>query len=233
MIYLKIDEIHLQNEIASHIGKMLRDAFGKGPQAVYASFRPPYNVIYLRNFITPIEKILLAQGQITSIQMTRDLVMKWLIPQIKAFLLSRTGMDIVEFYYDWELLNHSGVFVWRQSNDPELLSWAQGSYDGKDELHYELGNIGEQIQKRPDQIYSCMINKRTLLIIRCGILIEISIELLRIGSEASLRQAVSHLEKKNLRNNKFQTILNTNIDDVFIDWDFKMDRSIIVLILSP
>ncbi|WP_235827897.1 DUF2294 domain-containing protein [Brevibacillus migulae] len=231
---MTIYEPHFQNEIASHIGKLLRDAFGKGPQSIYVSIHHPFIVIYLRNFVTPMEKILLKQGQISHIQTTRDLVMKSLIPEMKAYLLRLTGMDISEFYYDWELHNHSGIFVGRQSDESRLVFGLQERYEGKEELHHEIENISQQVQKRPDHLYSYIINKRTLLVVRSGILIDLSTELIRLGGEEKVRQAVNNLEKRYLRNNnRFQTILNTNIDDVFVDWDFQRDRSVIVFILRP
>ncbi|TVX97894.1 Na-translocating system protein MpsC family protein [Paenibacillus cremeus] len=234
MSFSNNDEFHLQNEIASHIGKLLRDTFGKGPQYIYASIHYPFIVIYLRNFITPTEKILLKQGQISSVRQIRDLVMKSLIPEIKAFLLLMTGIELVEFYYDWELYRHSGVFVGRQLEDLPLILESQERYEGKGKLHRELEIISQCVQKRPDQLSSYMLNKRTLLVVRSGILIEISRELIRLGDEDSLRKALNNLEKNDLRNNsQFQKILGTTIEDVFVDWNFQLDRSVIVFILRP
>lgn len=231
---MKIYEPHFQNEIASHIGKLLRDAFGKGPQSIYVSIHHPFIVIYLRNFVTPTEKILLKQGQISHIEATRDLVMKSLIPEMKAYLLRLTGMNMLEFYYDWELQNHSGIFVGRQSEDPKFVFGIQERYEGKEELHHEIENISQWVQKRPDQLSSYIINKRTLLVVRSGILIDISKEIIRLGGEENVRQALNNLEKNYLRNNnRFQEILNAKIDDVFVDWDFQLDRSVIVFILRP
>jgi uncharacterized protein YbcI len=225
---------HLQNEVASHIGRLLRDAFGKGPQSIYASVHHPFIVIYLRNFITPTEKILLKQGQIHSVRHTRDLVMKTLIPEIKAYLLPLTGRELLEFYYDWELHNHSGVFVIRQLEDPRWILESQGMYEGQEEFHRELENISKRVQKRPDQLNSYLINKRTLLVVRNGILIDICKELIRLGDEGNVKDALNNLEKNFLHNNlHLQTLLSTTIEDVFVDWDFRLDRSVIVFILRP
>lgn len=234
MNFLSKYEPHFQKEIASHIGKLLRDAFGKGPQSIYASIHHPFIVIYLRNFVTPTKKILLEQGQISTVKHTRDLVMKSLIPKIKANLFLLTGMELLEFYYDWELHNHSGVFVGRQFEDPKLILESQVRYEGKEEVHRELENICERVQKRPDELSSYMINKRTLLVVRSGILLNISKELIRLGDEDNVREALHTLEKNDLRNNlRIQEILHTKIDDVFVDWDFQLDRSVIVFILRP
>lgn len=229
-----MNENQFQTEIASHIGKMLREAFGKGPQAIYVSMDRPFVVVYLRNFLTPTEKILLKQGQIRTIQHTRDIVMRSLIPEIKAYLLLLTGMNILEFYYDWELHNHSGIFIGRQFENAPLASGSQEYYTGKEELHHEISCMSHRIQKRPDQIYSRMINKRTLLVIRTGVLIDLSKELIRLRDEEHLKQALNRLEKSYLQDNKYvEQILHTKSVDVFVDWDFARDKSVIVFILNP
>lgn len=232
MNVLNMNENYSQNEIASHVGKMLRDAFGKGPQSIYVSIDRPFIVVYLRNFLTPTEKILLNQGQVQTLQHTRDTVMALLIPEIKAYLLILTGMNMGEFYYDWELRNHSGVFVARQSEDapaePHMI------YSGKEQLHAEIGWMSQRVQKKPDEIDSRMINSRTLLVVRSGVLIDLSKELLRLRHEGPLKQAMSYIEKKHLRDNKhIEHILNTKVVDVFVDWDFGQDKSVIVFILLP
>ena len=231
---MSMNENHFQNEIASHIGKLLRDAFGKGPQSIYVSVDRLFIVVYMRNFLTPTEKILLKQGQIRMIEHTRDIVMRSLIPDIKAYLLLLTGRNMMEFYYDWELHNNSGIFVGYQLDNASLVSASQEKYPGKEELHHEIGCMSYRIQKRPDQIYSRMINKRTLLLVRSGVLIDLSKELIQLQDEDHLKQALNRLEKKYLQDNKYvEQILNTKIVDVFVCWDFQWDRSVTVFILNP
>ncbi|WP_214626933.1 Na-translocating system protein MpsC family protein [Paenibacillus agaridevorans] len=235
-----MNDNYFQNEIASHIGKMLRDAFGKGPQSIYVSVDRPYIVIYLRNFLTPTERILLNQGQQQTIRHTRDIVMSWLVPEIKAYLLVLTGISNLDFYYDWELPYHSGVFVgqWSDENaaieESAAAEEAREPYAGQEELHRELILMSGRIQKEPEHIDSRQLNKRTLLVVRNGILIDLSKELIRLRDEEHLKEALTRLEKQFVRDNKHvEQILNARIVDVFVDWDFGRDRSVIVLILSP
>lgn len=229
-----MNENRIQNEIASHIGKMLRDAFGKGPQSIHVSMEAPFIVIYLRSFLTPTEKILLNQGQVRTIQQIRDIVVSSLIPEIKAYLLLLTGMDQLECYYDWELHNHSGVLVGYQCENSSWPSGPEEKYAGKEELHREIGSMSHRIQKRPDHIDSRMLNKRTLVVVRSGILIDLSKELIRLREEEHVKQAIQRLEKQYLRDNKYiAQILNTKVVDVFVDWNFERDSSVIVFILNP
>lgn len=228
------NEKQLQNEIASHIGRLLREAFGKGPQSIFVNISRPFIVIYLRNFLSSTEKILLQQDQVNSVQHIRDLVMKSLVPEIKAYLLLLAEMNIREFYYDWGLENHSGVLVGIEAEENLFLSKPQERYDGKEELHNEIDRMSHQIQKKPDKIQSYMINDRTLLVVRKGILISLGKELIRLGFEERLKLAERNLEKNYLlNNNQFQMMIKSQILDVFVDWDFHLDKSIIVFILNP
>ncbi len=160
--------------------------------------------------------------------------MKSLIPEMKAYTSLVAGMNLREFYYDWGLHNHSGVFVGIESDEGNLETIRQEGYFGKEELHQEISNISHQVEKVPEDLYSCMINDRTLLVIRNGILIRIEKELIRLGNEETLKLAKRNLEKRHLHNNyHFERILHTKIIDVFADWDFQLDKSVFVFVLNP
>lgn len=227
-------EKQVQLELASHIGRLLREAFGKGPQSIHVSIRRPFVVVYLRSFLSQTEKILLEQDQVFSMQNTRDLVMKTLIPEIKAFTSLIAGMHLRQFYYDWGLHNHSGVFVGIEADEGNLEAIKREHYPGKDEFLQEIRSISEMVQKVPEESYSCMVNDRTLVVVRNGILINIEKELIRLGYEENLKLAKRNLEKRHLHNNNhFQRILHRHIVDVFADWDFHYDRSVFVFMLQP
>jgi uncharacterized protein YbcI len=51
MGFLDKNEKQIQNDIASHIGRLLRESFGKGPQSIYVNISSPFIVVYLRNFL--------------------------------------------------------------------------------------------------------------------------------------------------------------------------------------
>lgn len=228
-----LDEKKAQSELASHVGRVLRESFGKGPQSIHVSIQRPFIVFYLRGFISPAEKILLEQDRVFSIQQTRDLLMRTVIPEIKACTSLITGIHLREFYYDWGMHNHSGILAGIESDEGQF-EYQHDNYDGKEEFHEEINHISQMVQKAPEELYSCMINSRTLLVIRNGILVSIEKELIRLGQEEQLKLAKRSLEKRYLHNNNhFQRILNTKIIDVFVDWDFQLDKSVFVFITNP
>ncbi|PLS15937.1 hypothetical protein CVD28_19535 [Bacillus sp. M6-12] len=220
-------------EIASYIGKLLRDNFGKGPESVFVSISEPYICIHIRNFISPIEIALLKQEKENTVQNTRELVFQSLVPEIKAYIKGLSNIEISEFYYDWGLHNKSGAFIGIAAN-PEKVNKKIGlDFARKKEADQKITEISQEVQKAPDELYSFMINERTILFIRIGILIRIEKELIRQGYGEILKTTKRILEKKYLHNNEFEAILNRKIVDIFVDWDLDLDKSVIVFFLKP
>jgi uncharacterized protein YbcI len=224
-----------QIELARRIGKLLRENFGKGPDSLFVSIHGSIITMYLRNFLSPTEKVLLEQRQEKVFFQTRDAIMTALIPKMKAYISVITGLDIKEFYYDWGLTNGSGIFVALSTDveDPQLKSLDR-DYEGKQQIHEEILSISEKVEKQPSAIYSCPINSRTLLIFREEILVPIEKELSRLGFGEVLRFTKLNLEKGYLHNNpRFEAILGTEVTDIFVTWDFALDKSVIVIIREP
>lgn len=221
-------------ELSSYISKTLRDSFGKGPESVHVSLGKTFIIVYIRNFLTPTEKVLLNQKQDENVQQTRDLVMHTLIPEIKAYIKIVTGMEIREFYYDWGLHNKSAMFTGICSDSTGIDVPINEEFTGKAELLDEINKLSSESEKKPEEIYACQINHRSIMVIRNGILVRIEKQLIRQGMQEQLKLAKRTLEKGLLHNNNhFEGILKTQIIDIFVDWDFDLDKSVIVLVTNP
>jgi uncharacterized protein YbcI len=221
-------------ELSSYIGKILRDNFGKGPESVHVSLGKTFIVFNIRNFLSPTEKVLMNQKQDESVQQTRDLVMQTLIPEIKAYIKIVTGMEIREFYYDWGLHNKSAMFTGICTDSTSVDYPIKEEFTGKAELINEMINLSSESEKKPDEIFAYQLNHRSILVIRNGILVRIEKQLIRQGMQEQLKLAKRTLEKGLLHNNNhFEGILNTRVIDIFVDWDFDLDKSVIVLVTNP
>ncbi|WP_100013132.1 DUF2294 domain-containing protein [Lentibacillus sediminis] len=227
-----MDKNSLQTEIASYIGKLLRDNFGKGPSSVYVSLKKPFISIHLRDFLAPMERVLVSQQETMKVEETRDLLMQELIPDIKATLKVGTGMEVKELYYDWSLQNRSGILVGILDNEEDNDNKLE-NYPEKEAVHHEILLISRQAEKSPESLDSCFLNDRTLLVKRTGILVRIEKELIRTGFEEHLKLTKRQLEKRLLHGSDFEEILQRNVVDIFVDWDFKLDKSYIIFILQP
>ncbi|MEB1808201.1 MAG: DUF2294 domain-containing protein [Bacillaceae bacterium] len=225
---------NLQKDISGFTGKLFRDIFGRGPQSVYTSIGYTFISIYLRNFITPSEQVLLHQDQVMTIQQMRDKLMEAIIPQLNTYIELTTGKQVREYYYDWNLHNKSAMITCISSEPFTPKDVLNEKYPEREKIHKEIIDISKKAEKSPEEIYSCQISDRTILIIRNGILVRIEKELIRLGNSELLKRVKRNLEKRFLHNNsRMDWILNQQIVDTFVDWDFNLDKSVIVLKLNP
>ncbi len=221
-----------EKELASFIGRLLREHFGKGPGSVYASIADPYITIYFTQFLSPMENKLLANKQSTYVQKIRDLLMKPLVEEIKAYIQLHTDIEIEDFYYDWDLETQSGMFAGFGSVRPNKDYLP---FRNQEAVHDMIAKLTEEVQKLPGEIYSCVLNPRTLLVVRERIFIQLEKELIHMGFQENLRIAKRRLEKGMLLQNKeiFEKLIGTTIVNVYVDWNFKEDKSAILFILQP
>ncbi|WP_436664006.1 Na-translocating system protein MpsC family protein [Alicyclobacillus acidoterrestris] len=224
---------HPNQQIANYIGKLLRDTFGKGPETVQVATGFTFFTVYLRNFMSPMEKVLMENDQEETVYELRLNLVRSLFPEIRTYVEMVTGVKLREFYCDWGFHNQSGMLV-GISEDPFPNSESfREIYEGKEQVEREIVRISQEIQKPPEEIYSCMLNPRTLLIVRNGLLVRIEKEFLRLGQAPLLRRVKARLEKTYLHNSEyFQEYLNQRVMDSFVDWDFERDKSVIVMMLN-
>jgi len=226
--------LDVKQQISSEVGKILRDTFGKGPESIYTSCGHTMLVIYIRNFMTPPERVLMEEDQEHIVIQMRMKLMNGIIPQIKNFVERMTGNPLREVYFDWNLHNKSGMIVGISPTPFSIAEPIDERYLGKNQIDSEIIKISKNAQKSPDEHYSCQLNPRTLISIRNGILVRIEKEFIRLGYQDLLRSVKLRLEKSYLHNNSnFDNILENRVIDVFVDWDFDLDKSVILLILNP
>ncbi|WP_261133531.1 DUF2294 domain-containing protein [Bacillus sp. Marseille-Q3570] len=218
-----------QSEISSYVGKVLRDNFGKGPGSVYVSIADPFVVIYVKDFLSPMERVLYSGNQQKTVEKTRSFLMDTISAEIRAYIKLITKLEIESLYYDWSLENQSGVFLGVGSDPID----GDAAYSGKSEVHDAVVRMSKKVEKEPAAIRSTRINSRTLIVVRDGILVEIEKQLIRDGQEEALRNAKGKLEKGMLNLDQINSHIEGEISEVFIDWDFDIDRSFLVMILTP
>jgi uncharacterized protein YbcI len=222
----------LEKEISGYIGRLLRENFGRGPGNVFCTISKPFASIYITNFLSPMENTLISNHQSVYVQKTRDLMMETLEEEIKSFIELHTEDKIKEFYYDWNLDAKSGIFLFVFENDQP---YDFGTYKNKDMIHEEIKELSMEIQKAPEHTHSMLLNERTLIIVRHGILIKLEKEFIGLGFQETLKIAKRNLEKRvvNQHRDNFEAYLNGKIIDYFIDWNFEQDKSYTFFILKP
>lgn len=221
----------LEKEISGYIGKLLRENFGRGPGNVFCTVSKPFVSIYITNFLSPMENTLLTNQQSVYVQKTRDLMMDTLEEEIKSYIELNTKDKIKEFYYDWNLDGKTGMLLFIFDKDQP---YNFDSYDNKNLVEKETIELSTEIQKAPDETHSKLLNERTLIIVRQGILISLEKEFIQLGFQETLKIAKRNLEKKVITQHQssFERYLNAKITDYFIDWNFDKDKSYTLFILK-
>lgn len=223
----------LQQEMASFVGRLLRDHFGKGPESVFVSIGDKFFTIYLKNFMSPIERVLKQQNHNAILNDVREKLMEKISPDIKTFVEIKTELRVEEMYYDWGIHNQSGIIM-GVCNESFGYGEIDMDFPEKKELEQAMIKLSQHAQKAPEEVFCMKINPRTYLVIRNGILVRIEKELVRIGQGHNLKTVKRGMEKSYLHNNiNFEHIYDQTILDVFVDWDLERDRSMIALIVDP
>jgi uncharacterized protein YbcI len=222
----------LEKEISGYIGKLLRENFGRGPGNVFCTISKPIVSIYITNFLSPMENTLLTNQQSVYVQKTRDLMMETLEEEIKSYIELNTKDKIKEFYYDWNLDEKTGMLLFIFEKDQP---YNFDAYDNKNLVEQETIELSMEIQKAPDETYSKLLNERTLIIVRHGILISLEKEFIHLGFLETLKIAKRKLEKKVIsqHQSQYERYLNAKITDYFVDWNFDKDKSYTLFILKP
>ncbi len=222
-----------QEQISEYIMNILQEVFGKKPDGVYVTFKHTFISIYIRNFISPSERVLIEQDQELIAYQMREKLMLTLLPEIKSYIQVITGVKLREMYHDWNFQNKTGMFG-GISSIPFTDEIGEEKFEGKRELDFEVIKISQQAEKVPEELYSCKLDERTIVVVRNGILVRIEKEFIRLGYQDTLKSVKRNLEKSYLHNSShLEDYLNMRIIDVFVDWDFHLDKSLAVFIVHP
>lgn len=223
----------MQSEIGGYLSTVIREHFGKGPTSVFVMVKPPFVVVHLRGFLSPTEKILLKKKEYKRVMEIRQLLIEELKPAICDAFSSATNQKVDEIYSDWHLDSQTAMLVGVMS-DPSLAStdfdWQSDS--DREELLAEVVKTSRKAEKKPESTKLYWLNDRTLLIERIGLLVEIERELIRTGMIEELKQVKRPLEKRLLMETDFPKLLNREIREIFLDWEFSKDKSYILVLLE-
>jgi uncharacterized protein YbcI len=215
--------------LSSYISKLLRKKFGRGPQSCHTTICRNHLVTYIRGFLTPMEDILLQQGQNKYVDHARAVIINHLLDEIKGVVQVTFEVDVEEYYHDWNFPNNSGILIFVLES--EVRPPAMSEFDLQ-RLEPEIGRISFLVEKVPDKIHTYPISPSIVLIERKGILVPIEKALINRGFQKELRFTKDQLEKTYFhRDGGFDQIFNKPVRDLFIDWDFKNDKSMMAFIL--
>lgn len=221
-----------QKQLGSYLGKLLRDHFGKGPESVYVSIDPHCIVMHIRKFLSPMEQVIMGQRNQEAVEELRETMMEQILPEVKHYLSRIADIEGWEFYFDWNIENRSGMITALNSQELKTKNEKKRP-EYIENIKRKVNDVSAKTEKIPDDIAMYQINERTLIAARTGILILIEKELISLGHGANLKTAKRHLEKQLLNEIRFDKLFGAKVHDIFVDWDFYNDTSVVVFVTDP
>ncbi|MEO2078153.1 MAG: Na-translocating system protein MpsC family protein [Bacillus sp. (in: firmicutes)] len=221
-------------DISSLTSKLLRKNFGRGPESCFAFANERFLVFYIRGFMSPIESTLLEHGNSDNIDISRNIVMKTVLNQLKGILELEFEQDIESFYHDWNYPQNTGMITVQFENAVTLfVDRNQDTHVDLNPLIDEVDRISVLVEKKPEKTEAYFISPKIFLVKRDGILVRIEKALIAKGFEQTLSVTKDELEKSYLhRDGRFEEIFSNPVTDIFVDWDFHEDNSIICFVLK-
>lgn len=220
-------------EIAGYIGRLIRENFGKGPTSVYVTLEHPFLVIHLRDFLAPMEAILVSQNENNRVEDTRDLLFDQLQTEMRAQLEAIAGITIQEMYFDWDLHKKRGVILGIMSEDTSECRAKWPAHLNHKRFNDKVIEFSEWGQKVPTTTESFWLNERTIVIKRTGVFVEIEKELIGAGYTNELKEVKKPLELRMIHKASLETFIDGKITEVFVAWHFTGDKGYAVLVVQP
>ncbi|WP_343221453.1 MULTISPECIES: Na-translocating system protein MpsC family protein [Ornithinibacillus] len=219
------------NSISSYTSKLLRKNFGKGPKSCQTTINHQFVVMYIRGFISPMEEVLMSQGQTSQVEIARNVIINHVLEELTGVIQVSLDREVEHYYHDWNFPNNSGVIIYvlneeikKENINPKI---------DNSMLEREVARISDLVQKVPDHISVIPVAPTIYIVERRGILIPIEKALIDQGFKDELLITKDTLEKSYFhRYGKFREIFNSDIKDIFIDWNTKEDKAVMVFILG-
>lgn len=221
--------------ISSYTSKLFRQKFGRGPELCYASVGHRFLLIQIRGFLSPMEEVLFQHGEEHTIVRSRTIIVETILAELKGVITVTLGLEIDRCFHNWNFRNNTGILV---VVFPESVSLGaevplEAITTDQDALLEELNRISAIVQKVPDFTAVYPINAKMLVVHRKGILIKIEKALIQNGFHQELRLTKDELEKSHFqRSSRIDQLLKRPVEDIFIDWNFQNDESIVCLMLK-
>jgi uncharacterized protein YbcI len=218
----------VQSAIAGYIGKVLRESFGKGPISVHTTWAPPYFCVHIRDFLVPMEQILIQKNEGRKVEELREMLMSVLYADIKSELEAVTGKEILDIYTDWNLDQRSGVIFGTVEAPAEsgiVEKW-------QEELNSVVKKAGENKEGLSAFVNTKPLNHRVVLIERTNVLTPVERQLLEEGHAEEIEAAKTTLVKSIIDETDLLARMPREVIDPFIIWDVDKDINYLIFVCS-
>jgi uncharacterized protein YbcI len=213
------DLLYLSNTFS----KLLKRSFGKGPESSFTHLRDGRLFVYMRNFITPGEEILIDSRQTTLALNFRFKVIQAVSKQILDIVRNVLGSPFDMVYQDWNYSTNTGM----------LLITSQDVYNkGKIDTIFEedlfdaITKVASDYHKVPNKLTIIKSNSNVCAVEAEGSIQPLAQALYESGDINLLYRGYEETKKGYFKQKSlFEKAFNRSIDDLFIMWDFEQNKN--------
>ncbi|WP_246944144.1 Na-translocating system protein MpsC family protein [Bacillus pinisoli] len=227
-VYSKNQEDLLQ--LGSSLSRMLKQRFGKGPETCFVTLHSERLTIFVRNFITPAEEVLIERNQINLAYKFRNTVMEKVYQQFIEVAEKKLSLTFDVCISDWDYELNTGMILVERKSQPSDWSDAKPLVG---RLLNLIQDISTENHKVPKSTRVMKINQNIVGIQFEGIMLQTEKVLFHKGYhdlllEHSLQIKNSYKENKNY----FEPVFGRNVEGIYMTWNYHSDQCYIFFYLQ-
>ncbi|MDF2787007.1 MAG: hypothetical protein K0S80_105 [Neobacillus sp.] len=228
-VYIKSNQENLVY-LSSTFSKLLKRRFGKGPEACNVFLKGNRLYVYMRQFITPAEEVLLNQGQFELAHNFRSTVINSVTQEFIPEITKVLGISFDLFFHDWNYDKNTGILLLdqAQSNHEEIID------NGfQNSLFQLVENVGLHYHKKPASLKIVKFTQNICVIESKDVLLPLEKLVYEKGNVDTLLHHARNIKDGYWKNKKqFERLFVRLIEDMFIMWDYKNNRNYLVFIFN-
>jgi len=212
--------------VSSKFSKVMKKRFGKGPETCSVILNKNRLYIYIRNFMTPAEDVLIKSKEYNLATLFRSKVINTFMKEFSQDVSKVFGMTFDRFYHDWNYDTNTGILLLENEN-AKLEEKIDVPFEN--ELFSLLEMVCARLHKIPNQLKVVKFTQNICAVECKGVLLELERILYEKGNLDMLLDQSRKIKKGYLKNKEtFENIFHRNIEDMFIMWDYKNDCNYLI-----
>ncbi|WP_394239059.1 Na-translocating system protein MpsC family protein [Niallia oryzisoli] len=215
--------------LSSKFSKLIKRRFGKGPETCYVMQKGKRFYVYMRNFITPAEEVLICNNELNLATNFRSTVINTVIKDYIPEVEKTLGILYEYFRSDWDYDRNTGILVFE----------IKDMVEEKIEVSFEksllklLDEIGSKTHKKAACLKIVSYSQNICTVESKQVLLQLERFVYQKGDYDLLLHQARDIKKEYMDcKGLFEGIFNRSIEDIFIIWDYEKDRNDIVFIFN-
>lgn len=216
--------------LSSSFSKVIKRGFGKGPETCYAVLRANRLYVYIGNFMTPAEEILTDKQEYNLVMKYRSTVITALSEELLREASQLLGSPFESLYQDWNYHSNSGILLLvNNSFYPDIK--IDESFERK--LFQLVRLVGSKLHKIPSELKVVKYTHNICAIESKGVILPLDYLLVEQGNIDLLFTNAREIKKGYYQHRElFEEMFNRSIEDLFMMWDPKKNRSYLIFIFN-